>query len=132
MELVKTFSNVFLILRSRILIFNLILNQQPFVKIISSKIILWAKLVKISNFSTNEGVPSTTIREIALLKGLSHVNIVNLMDIVHVAASKKLYMVFEFLDMDLKKYLDSVKRTLPTEVVQVLLNLFFRPDWVYK
>jgi hypothetical protein len=55
-----------------------------------------------------------------LLKGLSHVNIVNLMDIVHVAVNKKLYMVFEFLDMDLKKYLDSVKRALPTDVVQVL------------
>jgi serine/threonine protein kinase len=107
-----------------LVIFNLTLNQQPFVEIIFQKIISCTESVKISNFSTNEGVPSTTIREIALLKGLSHVNIVNLMDIVHVATSKKLYMVFEFLDMDLKKYLDSVKRTLPTDVVQVLLNNF--------
>jgi len=71
------------------------------------------------NSSTSEGVPSTTIREIALLKGLQHVNIVNLMDILHVPTSKKLYMVFEFLDMDLKKFLDNVKKTVPIDVVKV-------------
>ncbi|KAJ1722094.1 Cyclin-dependent kinase catalytic subunit [Coemansia erecta] len=54
----------------------------------------------------DEGVPSTAIREISLLKELQHENIVRLLDIVYNDA--KLYLVFEFLDLDLKKYMDSV------------------------
>ncbi|XP_017919261.1 PREDICTED: cyclin-dependent kinase 3 isoform X2 [Capra hircus] len=52
-----------------------------------------------------EGVPSTAIREISLLKELKHPNIVRLLDVVH--SEKKLYLVFEFLSQDLKKYMDS-------------------------
>ena len=52
-----------------------------------------------------EGVPSTAIREISLLKELDHENIVMLKDVVH--SENKLYLVFEFLDQDLKKYMDS-------------------------
>ncbi|EEH53789.1 cyclin dependent kinase a [Micromonas pusilla CCMP1545] len=52
-----------------------------------------------------EGVPSTAIREISLLKELKHENIVSLMDVIH--QDKKLYLVFEHLDVDLKKHLDT-------------------------
>ena len=52
----------------------------------------------------DEGIPSTAIREIALLKQLQHPNIVRLFDVVH--TEKRLTLVFEFLDQDLKKYLD--------------------------
>jgi len=54
----------------------------------------------------DEGVPSTAIREIAILKELQHPNIVSLLDIINYQS--KLYLVFEFLDHDLKKYMDSV------------------------
>jgi cyclin-dependent kinase len=54
---------------------------------------------------TAEGIPSTAIREISLLKQLRHPNIVKLYDVVH--TEKKLTLVFEFLDQDLKKYLDA-------------------------
>ncbi|ODO09419.1 cyclin-dependent kinase 1 [Cryptococcus amylolentus CBS 6273] len=64
-------------------------------------------LKKIRLEAEDEGVPSTSIREISLLKELSKDdNIVKLLDIVHSEA--KLYLVFEFLDMDLKKYMDSL------------------------
>lgn len=53
----------------------------------------------------DEGIPSTAIREISLLKQLQHPNIVRLYDVVH--TEQKLTLVFEFLDHDLKKYLDS-------------------------
>ena len=43
-----------------------------------------------------EGVPSTAIREISMLKELRHENIVKLEDVVHF--EKKLYLVFEYLD----------------------------------
>ncbi|XP_019398160.1 PREDICTED: cyclin-dependent kinase 3 isoform X3 [Crocodylus porosus] len=62
-------------------------------------------LKKIRLDSETEGVPSTAIREISLLKELKHPNIVRLLDVVH--SQKKLYLVFEYLNQDLKKYMDS-------------------------
>lgn len=52
----------------------------------------------------DEGIPSTAIREISLLKELKHPNIVKLYNVVH--ADKKLTLVFEYADQDLKKALD--------------------------
>jgi len=52
-----------------------------------------------------EGVPSTAIREISLLKDLRHENVVGLLDVVH--EERKLHLIFEFLDLDLKKHMDS-------------------------
>ncbi|KDN48432.1 Pkinase-domain-containing protein [Tilletiaria anomala UBC 951] len=63
-------------------------------------------LKKIRLEAEDEGVPSTAIREISLLKELRDPNIVTLYDIIH--QEQKLYLVFEFLDLDLKKYMDNV------------------------
>lgn len=52
-----------------------------------------------------EGIPCTAVREISLLRELNHPNIVRLLDILH--TEKKLTLVFEYLDNDLKKYLDT-------------------------
>ncbi|KZS86863.1 Pkinase-domain-containing protein [Sistotremastrum niveocremeum HHB9708] len=62
-------------------------------------------LKKIRLEAEDEGVPSTAIREISLLKELNDEHIVRLLEIVH--ADQKLYLVFEFLDMDLKRYMDN-------------------------
>ncbi|KJA15894.1 hypothetical protein HYPSUDRAFT_47949 [Hypholoma sublateritium FD-334 SS-4] len=62
-------------------------------------------LKKIRLEAEDEGVPSTAIREISLLKELKDENIVRLLDIVH--ADQKLYLVFEFLDVDLKRYIET-------------------------
>ncbi|XP_010782608.1 cyclin-dependent kinase 2 [Notothenia coriiceps] len=62
-------------------------------------------LKKIRLDTETEGVPSTAIREISLLKELSHPNIVKLRDVIH--TENKLYLVFEFLHQDLKKFMDS-------------------------
>ncbi|XP_041371838.1 cyclin-dependent kinase 2-like [Gigantopelta aegis] len=62
-------------------------------------------LKKIRLDAESEGVPSTAIREISLLKELDHPNVVKLLDVVH--SEKKLYLVFEYLNQDLKKYMDS-------------------------
>ncbi|GLT85092.1 hypothetical protein SLE2022_032940 [Rubroshorea leprosula] len=62
-------------------------------------------LKKIRLEQEDEGVPSTAIREISLLKEMQHGNIVKLQDVVH--SEKRLYLVFEYLDLDLKKHMDS-------------------------
>lgn len=69
-----------------------------------------------------EGVPSTAIREIALLKELSHENVVKLLDIF--CRPNKLVLVFEFLENDLKKYMKSLGgRLLPATVKNLAYQL---------
>uniref|UniRef100_UPI00358FB522 cyclin-dependent kinase 1-A-like isoform X1 n=1 Tax=Myxine glutinosa TaxID=7769 RepID=UPI00358FB522 len=68
------------------------------------------KKIKIEN--EDEGIPSTAIREIALLKELQHPNIVGLKEVLLIVGDSKLYLVFEFLAMDLRKHLDSLPRIL--------------------
>ncbi|BDA41628.1 Cyclin-dependent kinase B1-1 [Coccomyxa sp. Obi] len=56
-----------------------------------------------------EGVPSTALREVSLLQMLSESNhVVKLLCVQHVEEHKKpvLYLVFEFLSTDLKKYME--------------------------
>lgn len=75
-------------------------------------------LKKIKLVADEEGVPSTAIREISLLKELIHVNIVRLVDVMH--SLKKLVLVFEYVESDLKKQIDEVKDIgLNKEVVKV-------------
>jgi len=66
----------------------------------------YVALKKIRLETETEGVPSTAIREISLLKELEHPGVVQLLDVVHVEPDKKLFMVFEYLDKDLKKLMD--------------------------
>lgn len=67
-------------------------------------------LKKIRLEAEDEGVPSTAIREISLLKEMNDPNIVRLLNIVH-ADGHKLYLVCEFLDCDLKKYMEALPVT---------------------
>ncbi|RYP43767.1 hypothetical protein DL768_009692 [Monosporascus sp. mg162] len=57
------------------------------------------------HLDSEEGTPSTAIREISLMKELKHENIVALHDVIH--TENKLMLVFEFMDGDLKKYMDT-------------------------
>lgn len=77
-------------------------------------------LKKIRLEAEDEGVPSTAIREISLLKELPHHNIVGLRDVVH--ENQKLYLVFEFLEQDLKKYLDYVGKKLERLLIKSYLQ----------
>jgi len=72
----------------------------------------------------DEGVPSTAIREISLLRELRHGNIVRLLDVLH--GSNKLYLVFEFLDQDLKRYMESIRDPMDPQLVKSYLFQLLR------
>eukprot|EP00457_Paulinella_chromatophora_P005353 gb/GEZN01005370.1/.p1 GENE.gb/GEZN01005370.1/~~gb/GEZN01005370.1/.p1 ORF type:complete len:334 (+),score=36.01 gb/GEZN01005370.1/:143-1144(+) len=81
-------------------------------------------LKKIRLEAEDEGVPSTAIREISLLKELAHPNIVSLHNVVH--QDNKLYLVFEFLDRDLKKYMELCGKNLHKMLVKSYLQQLVR------
>ncbi|GMH68329.1 hypothetical protein TrLO_g15078 [Triparma laevis f. longispina] len=83
-----------------------------------------------SNNATNEvvaikkirlyGVPRAVIREISLLRELIHPNVVKLLDVVN--DTERLLLVFEFVQMDLKAYLDLIQPVGSNRRVGVPLN----------
>jgi len=78
------------------------------------------KHMKLTN--QDEGVPTTAIREVAILKGLDHENIVRLYDVF--CSTTKLVLVFECLDNDLKKFMRASKGVLsPTVIKNLSLQL---------
>ncbi|GJQ76761.1 Cdk5 [Trypoxylus dichotomus] len=72
----------------------------------------------------DEGVPSSALREICLLKELKHKNIVRLYDVLH--SDKKLTLVFEHCDQDLKKYFDSLSGDIDLDVVKSFMYQLLR------
>ncbi|KAJ8949512.1 hypothetical protein NQ314_008205 [Rhamnusium bicolor] len=72
----------------------------------------------------DEGVPSSALREICLLKELKHKNIVRLYDVLH--SDKKLTLVFEHCDQDLKKYFDSLNGDIDLDVVKSFMYQLLR------
>ena len=87
---------------------------------------------KIKLEKEDDGVPSTAIREISLLKGIKHPNVVewvishffililfifySLMEVIY--EQDNLYLIFEFCEYDLKKYMRSIGGPLPPETVK--------------
>ncbi|XP_068454439.1 cyclin-dependent kinase 17-like isoform X2 [Clinocottus analis] len=71
-----------------------------------------------------EGAPCTAIREVSLLKDLKHSNIVTLHDIIH--TDKCLTLVFEYLEKDLKQYMDDCGSIMNVHNVKIFLFQLLR------
>ncbi|KAH9794235.1 hypothetical protein WN944_011350 [Citrus x changshan-huyou] len=67
-----------------------------------------------------EGVPSYIIREVSLLKELEHENIVRLLDVQ--SSRKDVFLVFEYLDLDLHSFITRHKNTLNLLVIKAILK----------
>ncbi|XP_051863589.1 cyclin-dependent kinase 2 [Drosophila sulfurigaster albostrigata] len=80
-------------------------------------------LKKIRLEGESEGVPSTAIREISLLKNLRHKNVVELHDVV--ISGNNLYMIFEYLNMDLKKLMDKKKDVFTPQLIKSYMYQIF-------
>lgn len=66
----------------------------------------------------DQGVPSNAIREVSILRQLSHPNVVCLLD--EFCSVTKLVLVFEFLENDLRKHMKAWKSGLAPAVVKDL------------
>jgi serine/threonine protein kinase len=88
----------------------------------SQELVALKRMVPVSD---TEGIPGTTMREIAFLRELKHPNIVDLKDVVFDVP--KLTLVFECCEMDLAKYLRSKpNRQLPGGEIRSLMRQFLQ------
>ncbi|XP_040437498.1 cyclin-dependent kinase 4, partial [Falco naumanni] len=83
--------------------------------------------------ATENGLPLSAVREVALLRRLEHFdhpNIVRLMDVCATARTEretKVTLVFEHVDQDLKMYLDKAPAPgLPPATIKDLMRQFLR------
>lgn len=83
--------------------------------------------LKMIRMDTEEdGIPSSSIREISVLQSLQHTNIIKLRDVVCEGA--RLSLVFEFMNRDLKRYLERAQikpDLLRSYAFQILCGVYF-------
>ncbi|XP_055338325.1 cyclin-dependent kinase 18-like isoform X4 [Paramacrobiotus metropolitanus] len=72
----------------------------------------------------DEGAPCTAIREVSLLRDLRHANIVTLHDIIH--SEKSLVLVFEYLESDLKSYMERYNNYINLKNIRLFLLQLLR------
>lgn len=75
----------------------------------SSDRIVALKKIKID--SDEEGMPVHCVREIAILRKVSHPNIVRLYDVIYLPSDKRLVLAFEYIDKSLSQMLDDKPNT---------------------
>lgn len=80
------------------------------------------RLVAIKHIKTSHdddmGLPSTTVREVAVLKELHHENVVHLVDIAINAARNTISLVFEYLDTDLSRHIREKREMCRSRVMK--------------
>ncbi|KAG8197888.1 hypothetical protein JTE90_020267 [Oedothorax gibbosus] len=86
-----------------------------------SKLTLSLVALKEIRLEHEEGAPCTAIREVSLLKDLKHNNIVTLHDIIHTDTC--LTLVFEYMEHDLKTYIETFGRPTPKNLKIFLFQL---------
>ena len=80
-------------------------------------------VIKRTTIESDEGIPATTLREIAILQTLHHPNVVAIHDKFVSEDYRYVYMVLEHCDMDLKK-MQRLKSGFTPRVVQSMFHQF--------
>jgi cyclin-dependent kinase 3 len=75
-----------------------------------------------------EGIPQTALREVSILQEIHHNNVVNLLDVI--AAEGKLYLIFEFVEQDLKAAIEK-RRERPFSGAQLKKLVYQLLDGTY-
>lgn len=71
-----------------------------------------------------QGIPATTVREIAILKEINHKNVVALEDVIFSQSASgelQLYLIFEAMDHDLKKLIKQHGGKIPFDLIRILM-----------
>jgi len=87
-------------------------------------------LKKIKLGVEEEGVPSTALREISVLKTMNHPNVVKLLDIEN--CPKSLYLVFEFMNQDLSAYMKAHRQISAKQVKSFTQQMLLGIEYCHK
>ncbi|GMT24095.1 hypothetical protein PFISCL1PPCAC_15392, partial [Pristionchus fissidentatus] len=102
------------------------LGEGTYATVFRGRSLLTMKFVALKEIrlEQEEGAPCTAIREVSLLRNLRHANVVTLHDIIH--TDRILTLVFEYVDRDLKQYMDGVRGHLSLYNVRLFLVQLLR------
>lgn len=81
-----------------------------------------------------QGIPQSSLRELAILKEVNHPNVIRLEDIIGATdGSHELFLVFEMADLDLRKFLHAQGYRVPPEKVRKLMyELVVGVDYLHR
>ena len=94
-------------------------------------------LKKIKMSKQKEGFPLTSVREINLLLGLDHPNILNVSEVVVGKSLDSIFLVMEFMEHDLKGLLEELRQPFSTAEVKALMRqllsglAYLHDQWVF-
>ncbi|EFO88604.1 hypothetical protein CRE_10753 [Caenorhabditis remanei] len=102
------------------------LGEGTYATVFRGRSILSNKFVALKEIrlEQEEGAPCTAIREVSLLRNLRHANVVTLHDIIH--TDRLLTLVFEYVDRDLKQYMDSCNNAMQMNNIRLFLFQLLR------
>ncbi|XP_013206108.2 cyclin-dependent kinase 16 [Microtus ochrogaster] len=103
---------------------KLTLNSPIFDKPLSRRLRRVSLDLKHANIVTLHDIVNIKLGYLSLLKDLKHANIVTLHDIIH--TDRSLTLVFEYLDKDLKQYLDDCGNVIHAHNVKLFLFQLLR------
>ncbi|KAJ1668700.1 hypothetical protein IW140_002011 [Coemansia sp. RSA 1813] len=92
----------------------------------TTKRLVALKRMRVNVSDSSQGLPLSSFREIALLKGLKHQNIVNVIEIAVGHSIDSIFMVMEYCDYDLGSLLDNMKTPFTESEVKGLLHQLLR------
>ncbi|KAG6555738.1 hypothetical protein Mapa_002977 [Marchantia paleacea] len=95
---------------------------------LKTKELVAMKRIRMEMLPAKTGMPSFVMRELSILRGLKHNNVVRLHDVFY--NKNQLYLIFEYMDCDLGGYMETYFNYLtPTEIktfmYQILLGVHY-------
>uniref|UniRef100_A0A914Z4M5 cyclin-dependent kinase n=1 Tax=Panagrolaimus superbus TaxID=310955 RepID=A0A914Z4M5_9BILA len=102
------------------------LGEGTYATVYLGESLLTGKLVALKEIRLEheEGAPCTAIREVSLLRNLKHANVVTLHDIIY--TDRILTLVFEYVEHDLRDYMEEVDTMINLNNVKLFLVQLLR------
>uniref|UniRef100_A0AC35U6N1 Fucosyltransferase n=1 Tax=Rhabditophanes sp. KR3021 TaxID=114890 RepID=A0AC35U6N1_9BILA len=102
------------------------LGEGTYATVYLGKSLLTGKSVALKEIrlEPEEGAPCTAIREVSLLRNLKHANVVTLHDIIY--TERVLTLVFEFVERDLRFYMEEVNNQVSIDNCRLFLVQLLR------